>query len=148
MSVIPLQHDRLVLDTSVIVKWFRQGEILAKPALVLRDAYLNGQAAIAAPSLLIYELTDVLRYKSDLSVYQVQQAAESLFEMDLLIVPPTASVMQLAVDIARTYDITIYDAAFVALAQTLPAAFVTADERLSKRLVAFSFVYFLGEVPV
>jgi predicted nucleic acid-binding protein len=95
-----------------------------------------------------YELTNVLRYKSDLSVYQVQQAAESLFEMDLLIVPPTASVMQLAVDIARTYDITIYDAAFVALAQTLPAAFVTADERLSKRLVAFSFVYFLGEVPV
>jgi predicted nucleic acid-binding protein len=68
--------------------------------------------------------------------------------MGLLIVPPTASVMQLAVDIARTFDITIYDAAFVALAQTLPAAFVTADERLSKRLVAFSFVYFLGEVPV
>ena len=28
----------VVLDTSVVIKWFRQGEVLASQALALRDA--------------------------------------------------------------------------------------------------------------
>jgi hypothetical protein len=31
----------VVLDTSVILKWFRQEEVLADQALALRDAYLE-----------------------------------------------------------------------------------------------------------
>jgi len=36
----------LVPDTSVVIEWFRQGEILAKEALRLREDYLavEGQA--------------------------------------------------------------------------------------------------------
>jgi hypothetical protein len=33
----------VVLDTSVVIKWFRQGEVLASQALALRDAYLDGR---------------------------------------------------------------------------------------------------------
>ena len=32
----------VVPDTSVIIKWFRQGEILGGQALALRAAYLEG----------------------------------------------------------------------------------------------------------
>jgi len=148
MSAIPFKLAQVVLDTSVVIKWFRQGEILAKQAVALREAYLAGQITISIPSLLLYELANVLRYKNDLSTNQIQQAVQSLFEMDLQIVLPTSSVMRQSVEIARTYDLTIYDATFVALAQTLSASFVTADERLTRRLTAFSFVHLLGEMRI
>jgi predicted nucleic acid-binding protein len=148
MNAIPFKHDHLVLDTSVVIKWYRQDEILASHALILRDAYLAGQAAVVVPSLLIYELANVLRYKNDLSVNQVQEAVQSLFDMELQVVPPSSPVMQQAVDLAQTHDLTIYDATFVALAQALAATCVTADERLAQRLTALTFVHALSEIQI
>jgi len=135
----------VVLDTSVVIKWFRQGEVLADQALALRDAYLDGQIVVSVPSLLAYELTNVLRYKEDLTTDQVQEAVQSLFDMRLEWVLPSSAVMRRAVEMARAYETTIYDATFAALAESLNAAFVTADERLVRRLEALPFVRFLGE---
>jgi predicted nucleic acid-binding protein len=134
-----------VLDTSVVIKWYRQEEVLAGQALALRGAYLAGQMAIAAPSLLVYELANVLRYKRDLTAGQVQQAVQSLFDMGLELLPPLEAVTRRAVELAWAYDTTVYDATFAALAESLGAVFVTADERLARRLQALPFVRFLGE---
>lgn len=97
----------LVLDTSVIVKWFRQGEVLADHALMLRDAYQDGRVRIIIPSLLAYELANVLRYKSDLSTEQVQSALQSLFDMRLDWVLPSSAVMNRAIAIARSFELFI-----------------------------------------
>jgi predicted nucleic acid-binding protein len=136
----------VVLDTSVVIKWFRQGEVLADQALSLRDAYLDGRIGVSVPSLLAYELANVLRYKNDLTTHQVQEAVQSLFGMGLEWVLPSGAVMRRAVEMARVYETTVYDAAFAALAESLSATFVTADERLVRRLEALPFVRFLGEV--
>jgi predicted nucleic acid-binding protein len=138
----------VVLDTSVVVKWFRQGEILAAPALELRAAYLDGQIAVFVPALLAYELANVLRYKPDLTAGQVQDAIRSLFDMGLEWVSPTSAAMRRAAEIAYACEATIYDAAFVALAESLGATYVTADERLARRLEVYPFVHFLGRVAV
>jgi predicted nucleic acid-binding protein len=145
---IPFPHDHLVLDTSVIIKWYRQGEVLAQQALALRTAYLAGEVTVSVPSLLVYEVTNVLRYKNDLSADQVKEAVQSLFDMDLDIMSPSLLIIDQAVELARTYNITVYDATFVALAQALSATFVTADERLAQRLADLSFVHSLDEVIV
>jgi predicted nucleic acid-binding protein len=136
----------VVLDTSVVIKWFRQGEVLAQQALALRDAYLGGQIEVTLPSLLAYELANVLRYKAELSAEQVQAAVRSLFDMDLTWVLPSSNVMGRAVELARTHDTTVYDATFAALAESLGATFVTADERLVRRLEALRCVRFLGRI--
>ncbi len=138
----------VVLDTSVVIKWFRQGEVLASHALALRDAYLSGQVVVLVPSLLAYELANVLRYKNDLTTVQIEDAVQSLFDMRLEWVLPSATVMRRAVVIARECDTTVYDASFVALAAALSATFITADERLTRCLMAFPFVRFLGETEV
>jgi predicted nucleic acid-binding protein len=138
----------VVLDTSVVVKWFRQGEILAAPALKLRAAYLDGQIAIFVPALLAYELANVLRYKVDLTTGQVQDAVRSLFDMGLEWVLPTSAAMRRASEIAYACETTVYDAAFVALAESLSATYITADERLARRLEAYPFVLFLGHAAV
>lgn len=136
----------VVLDTSVVIKWFRQREVLGEQALALRDAYLDGQIEVTIPSLLAYELANVLRYKADLTTEQVQVAVGSLFDMGLIWILPSSTVMGRTIEIARTYDTTVYDATFVALAESLGATFVTADERLVRRLEALSCVRFLDQV--
>jgi predicted nucleic acid-binding protein len=135
----------IVLDTSVIIKWFRQDEILARLALALRRAYLTGRISITLPSLVAYELANVLRYKADLSTEQVQAAVRSLFDMQMRWILPAVGVMEEAVEIARGYDTTVYEATFAALAGALEATFVTADERLVRKLETFPRVRFLGE---
>lgn len=135
----------IVLDTSVIVKWFRQEEELARLALALRERYLQGQITVAVPMLLIYELANVLRYKSELTTEQVQEAVESLLDMGLEWIEPSVAAMRRAVSLAREGGITVYDATFVAVAETLGAALVTADEQLARRLHSLSYVGHLGQ---
>lgn len=135
-----------VLDTSVFIKWFRQGEVLAEQALALRDAYLEGQTVIFMPSLVAYELANVMRYKGDLNIGRVQEVLQSLFDMSLEWIMSSNELMRLAVEIAYEYNITVYDSTFVALAKSLKASFITADRQLGNQLAKFSFVYFLGDV--
>jgi predicted nucleic acid-binding protein len=141
-----MMEGPVVLDTSVILKWFRQEEVLAGQALALRDAYLDGRIGVVVPSLVAYELANVLRYKADLTTDQVQEAVQSLFGMGLEWVLPSSGTMRRAVGIARAYEATVYDAAFAALAEWLDAAFVTADLRLAQCLEPLPFVRFLGSV--
>lgn len=101
---------------------------------------------VSVPSLLAYELAHVLRHKKELTTNQVQEAVQSLFDMGLEWILPSSAVMHRAVEIARAYDTTVYDAAFAALAESLNATFVTADERLIRRLEALPFVRFLAEM--
>lgn len=91
-------------------------------------------------------LANVLHYKSELSTDQVQEAVRSLLAMNLHIFQPDNLLMCQAIEIARTYQTTVYAATFAALAQVLPASFVTADERLARRLGDLSFVYALADV--
>lgn len=148
MAISLANQPLIVPDTSVVIKWFRQGEILAAPALAIRDAYLTGQTAISAPSLMVYELANVLRYKSALTTEQVQEAVYSLLGMGFEWASPSTTLMSRTVHLARTYDTTVYDAAFVALAEALDGIFITADEKLVSRLENLKFVLFLGEVEL
>jgi predicted nucleic acid-binding protein len=135
----------VVLDTSVIVKWFRQREVLADQALALRDAYLSGEVAIAVPVLVAYELANVMRYKPGLRTEQVQEAVGSLFDMGWEWSIPSSELMGRAIGIARLCGTTVYDATFAALAESLDALLITADEQLVERLETLSLARFLGE---
>jgi predicted nucleic acid-binding protein len=136
---------RVVLDTSVVLKWFRQGEALADRALALRTAYLDEQIQITVPFLLAYELASVLRYKGDPETARVQDAVTSLFDMGLEWVAPTERTMRRGVFLARECDLTLYDAAFVVLAEASDATLISADERLVRRLETRPFVRLLGD---
>ena len=128
-----------------MLKWFRREEILAEYALDILHAYLDGHLHIIVPSLLAYEVANVLRYKSELTTAQVETAVQNLFDLGLAWSEPSAVVIRRAVAIAREYDASVYDATFAALAETQGATLVTADERLATKLMKLSFVRFLGQ---
>jgi predicted nucleic acid-binding protein len=135
----------MVLDTSVVLKWFRQEEILAERALDLLQRYLEGQIQVIAPLLLAYEIANVLRYKDELTAAQIETALQDLFNLGFNWVAPTALAIRRAVAIARDCDTSVYDATFPATAEVMGAGFVTADERLVRRLARLPNVVFLGD---
>jgi len=135
-----------VLDTSVVLKWIRREEILADRALSILHTYLEGRNRLIVPTLLAYEVANVLRYKPELSTADVELALQSLFDLSLEWVPASSALMQRAVNIARTYDTTVYDAVFAAVAESVGAIFATADARLVQRLDGLPFVAFLGDM--
>jgi predicted nucleic acid-binding protein len=139
---------RLVLDTSVVLKWVRQEEVLADRALRLLHDYLDGRNQISVPTLLGYEFANVLRYKADLTTAQVETAVQALFDLDMEWIPPAPVVVRRAVAIARDRDTSVYDATFAAMAESVKAKFVTADEQLVRCLEPLPYVTFLGDVVV
>ncbi len=135
----------VVLDTSVVVKWLRQEEELADEALAWRARFYEGQLQIAVPSLLAYELANVMTYKADQTSEQVLEALTTLFQMGLHWFPPSPGLIDRAFILARHYRITVYDASFVALAEALGADMITADVHSARRLAGLAFVHVLGE---
>ena len=51
-----------------------------------------------------------------------------------------------AVTLAFGYNITVYDAFYIALAKETELTFITADRRLYERVRDLDFVKFIGEV--
>jgi len=135
----------VLLDSSVVIKGFRRSEIWREAAIFLRQEYLNGRLKIYVTSLLILEIANVLRYKPDMTSFQVQEALRSLYDLQLKIVDLSQEAIIKAIDLAYSWDLTIYDATFVATALNLNIPFITADEKLIQRLVSLPQVHHLSK---
>ncbi len=134
-----------VLDSSVIIKWFSEEENTGT-ALELRKSYIEGNANIACPDLIAYEIANALRYNHNLSEADVKNSLNSLMSMGISIIVPTKIVIESAIEIAYQYDITIYDAYFVALAKEIQFKHITADEKLYNKIKKLNFVKLLKDL--
>lgn len=136
-----------VLDTSVVIKWFhRDNEEDADKALLLRQAYLEGALKVIVPDLLIYEFGNFLRYKSGLKPGDMLASIRALWSLGMEIHQIDSVLSELIVELASRHGITAYDAAFVALSQSLSAPLVTADRMLHEKLGDDHTVMLLAQV--
>lgn len=134
-----------VLDSSVIVKWFCQEED-TDLALKFREGYVNGDVNVAFPDLVIYEIANALRYNQKLTEDDVKNSINSLIDLGMDIIVPTKKVTESAISLAFKYDITLYDAYFVALAKELGFEFVTADDNFYKKVKNLNLVKLLKNI--
>lgn len=121
----------LVLDASVLLKWFLE-EPGSAAALELKRRYLEGEVAIALPDLALYEVPNVLRFKRHVPEAEVKAAVRALWELGLDIVAPKESLLEHAIHLSFTTGLSLYDCAYVALANELNAVLMTADNRLQR----------------
>ena len=135
----------LVLDTSVMVKWFRQQEVDADKALIIRNAYLAGQVYLLSPEIALVEFANVLRYLGDLRLPETHLAIDSLFDMGIAWLPSSRPLSKRAIEIARSHDTTVYDALFAAIAEDIEAIYITADKRFTDKTSILPFVRLLAE---
>lgn len=133
---------RLVVDASIAVKWaVEDGEAEAGNARWLLELHARGQIVLAVPGTFRLEWLNALRYRSlptpDIlsAGHELQRAALEWHEVDEALSLETVSL-------AATHGLTVYDAAYLALANRLDAGLVTADRALAdaagNRLVCVS----------
>lgn len=123
----------IVVDTSVVVKWYIPEQHHRK-ARELRDVYLDGQIDLVAPALMPFETANALRYSGHYDDDRLTEAMASLGHYGVELVPfsecgPVGRV-------AQDCDITVYDAAYITLAQSRDTTAYTADGRLLDDLTA------------
>ncbi len=115
-----------VVDASVAVKWF-----LPEPdtprALAVRDAHVDGETTLVAPLLLVYEVANALRYHPQVGAEALADHMEDLFALGLGFDVPSEESLGGAIRLAYGRGVTVYDAAYLALAERLDCPLVTAD---------------------
>lgn len=124
----------IVLDASVILKWFLRDEPGASAALELRGHHLAGRERVAVPDLLTYEVANVFVLSARLSNGELNDAWDDLLATELDVRRLGTKEMRRSMALAREARITVYDASYVALAEALGTMLVTADHKLARKL--------------
>lgn len=117
----------LVIDASVAVKWFIDEDRSADAATLL-----NGDADLIAPSSILYEafhtLWDAARTKR-LAAKRLPELADAI-PTAFTSIAPMEQLYAAAAALAQSHALTVYDCAYIALAQREGAELVTADEKM------------------
>jgi len=118
----------IVVDASVAVKWFLDEPGSAKARELRQQSHL-GDAELAAPDLLIYEVANALVCQRVYSPAEIAMSVDTLLSMELILSDPELDVMSRAVALADERSAALYDAVYVALAEMLGGELVTADRQ-------------------
>ena len=118
----------IVLDASLVI------EVLLRTPLGVRhtDRVLGGEESLHAPHLIDVEALQVLRRLTLAKELDAQRAAQALVTLvDLPLVRHDHTPL-----IGRIWElrksVTAYDAAYIALAEALPAVLLTCDGKLAR----------------
>jgi predicted nucleic acid-binding protein len=141
--------NSLVVDASVAAKWLPplDREPLAPQARALLEKWHRRDTTLMAPDLIWTEIGNVF-WKSvkrgRCSISDAKSAIELLHHLDLKTFAASSLIDQ-AFGIAVTYNRTVYDSIYVALAVASNTALITADEKLVNALALRLPVKWLGD---
>jgi predicted nucleic acid-binding protein len=122
-----------VIDASVVARWYVEEE-WSDIALKVRSDYEKGLVDLIAPYLLIYEVSNSLRYSPDVNMNDVSDSIKSLLHMQLDFRHLTIEEVESLTMLAFKFNISMYDAVYLAIAQSLGISFLTGDSKLHKKV--------------
>lgn len=130
---------RLILDTSIVIKWFHSdGENEVEAARAIRHAHVAGDVDCYFLDLGLYEIGNVL-------VRSLRWPARAVADQldDVLAILGTPLVMSSewmrdAATLAARHKLTFYDASWAAAAKGMSAPLVSADDALRRAGLALS----------
>lgn len=121
----------LLVDTSVLIKWFHsEGEDELPPARALRSAHVAEELQAHILDLAIYEVGNVLIKTLH---WEAADVADQLDDLHTILGPPlimTADWRRRAATLANTYRLSFYAACWAATAAELSMPLVSADRQL------------------
>ncbi len=123
--------DKIVLDSSVMIKWF-VAEPLSSESRKLLDDYQAGKLLVLAPDLLNAEVANIVWKKhrfQGLARPDADQIIDAFRALEIAFIPNSV-LLEDAFHIAIEHQRTVYDALYIALSQREQCPYITADERL------------------
>jgi predicted nucleic acid-binding protein len=137
--------EKVVLDASVITKWYLK-ERYSEQAIKLQDDYISGRITIVVPTPLEYEVLNTLKYSGAYSEQELADIARSLNKYGFEQWRLKDQLKNEIIKIASKYNITVYDASYLALANLLKTFFYTADEELLNRVAGLKIARHLKNI--
>jgi predicted nucleic acid-binding protein len=121
----------VVSDANVVLKWFHsEGEEEVESARALLEAHKERTVALSVLDLTAYEVGNALmRGRPGASAEQAATVLEAMAEICPAI-RPSPEEMRAASELAERHDLTLYDAAYAAVARSRSAKLVTLDRAL------------------
>jgi predicted nucleic acid-binding protein len=132
----------VIVDASVAVKWFVP-EVLSEEARAL----LASTEPLVAPDLLAIELANAMWSKTrrgEIDEADAVRAIAGVIEKGQPQLRSSTPLIPRAFELARTFDHSVYDCVYIAMAEALDTVLVTADQRLLDAAEPQARVRFLG----
>jgi len=124
-----------ILESSVIFKWFSyENEKNVDKALSILDMYRENKLEIIIPELVIYEVSNALRYNNNFSSIETRKIISTLINLELNTIGLSSRVIDSTIRIAYEENITIYDAVFISLSNIMKIPLISANPRHHKLL--------------
>ncbi len=138
--------DEIVIDASVLAKAIVREEDSDK-ALNIIEAHTDGKIELVAPSLIIYEIGNVL-WRSGMNGRSLHKYIENILSLGikLINVPFERTMLKEVGKISTTKDLTFYDASYLSIAIILNKKLVTVDKEIMKK--AGEYVISMEEVKI
>jgi predicted nucleic acid-binding protein len=126
-----MNMGKIVVDSSVVIKWFVPEPLSAESRRVL-DGYQSGSFMLIAPDLLAAEIGNIVwkKYRfQGLAKADAEQIITSFREVDIEFTP-AAELLSEALRIAMIHERTVYDSLYIALSERENCDYITADKTL------------------
>ncbi len=147
--MIRATHARYVLDASVAAKWFTtHHETDREKAVALRALHQSGRCRLVVPDFSLLEIVNAVRYSERAEAADAARVLALLEGLRLEIVPIDWGLLRKATAIAWAYEVALYDATYVALAEREGFPLLTADEVMVKKMKGHSIVVRLRDVDL
>src|SRR4030043_1272757 len=129
---------RVVLDTTVIVKWFfMDDEKNIKKADLILKRYLNNEIKIIIPELSAFELANILRNKIKKYQNVNLDIIDRLYNLGIIFYIDK-EILKIATKIAADINESVYDCIFIATAERFNCKLVTDDNSLFSNYKGYS----------
>lgn len=119
----------VVVDASVVYKWFASEEQCHAQALELLKSHLDKENRLVVPDLILSELANVWSIKTNLSLRKIYSNLRDLKNINLQVEIVTIELAKKAIAFARKYRISAYDAIYAVLAKEKKCELITADSK-------------------
>ncbi len=119
----------MIVDASVVLRAFFPDEQQARAQELIRD-HVTGRIRLAAPTLILYEVTNAVVQAVRRERITDEEGEDILAAFDGLGVRMEPVTWEQMLPLARRFDRSAYDAAYLALAEARGETLVTGDLRL------------------
>ena len=145
--MITAYHAGYVIDASVGVKWFiKEGEGDREAAIAIRQRHIIGQTQMIVPELFLLEVPNAIKAGRRGNEEELAQVLEVLADLGIQIERHSKEILRKTNSVAWAYNLTWYDAVYVALAESLGYPMVTADDTLVRKMRGHSIVLKLKDL--